>query len=70
MDTEPAPGSSTLVEFTLTAEDDGTLLRVVESGFDTLTGPAAEIAEYHAGNVDGWRHELGDLAAYLETVPA
>src|SRR5689334_11045672 len=45
-ETEPAPGDETLVEFTLTETADGTLVRVRESGFASLTGDAAA---YHRG---------------------
>lgn len=37
-DAEPVPGHSTLVEFTLDREGDGTRLRVIESGFEELEG--------------------------------
>jgi uncharacterized protein YndB with AHSA1/START domain len=64
---EPAPGDETLVEFTLTETDAGTLVQVRESGFASLTGDAAG---YHRGNVEGWAAKTADLAHYLETVPA
>ena len=37
-DTEPRPGNSTLVEFSLSGEGETTRLRVVESGFTELDG--------------------------------
>lgn len=47
----------TLVTFTLEdAPDGGTLLRVVESGFDAL--PAARRASAFLGNSNGWRGQL------------
>ncbi len=49
----------TLVEFTLEPHVQGTLLRVVESGFASLH---ARVRESH---VEGWQRELGELAAYL-----
>ena len=62
---EPAEGNSTLVEFTLSAEVQGTRLRVVESGFQGLHGSDAEKAEYREGNIKGWEHELGELSEYV-----
>src|SRR3954454_17169730 len=54
----------TLVEFTLTPEGDGTRLRVVESGWESLdTTPDAQ-ESLRQGNVRGWQHELGDLERY------
>lgn len=59
--------NSTLVEFTLEPEADGTLLRVVESGFDSVVIPASreESAGYesHAG---GWSGVVERLGAYVE----
>jgi len=55
----------TLVAFTLEdALDGGTLLRVVESGFDAL--PAARRESAFLGNSGGWRAQLQKrLPAYL-----
>jgi uncharacterized protein YndB with AHSA1/START domain len=55
----------TLVAFTLEdAPDGGTLLRVVESGFDAL--PEARRASAFTGNSGGWRGQLQKrLPAYL-----
>ncbi len=64
-DEEPRAGNSTLVEFTLSPEGDGTRLRVVESGFSGLDGTAEEQAEYAEGNTEGWTLELDELRAYL-----
>ena len=51
---EPVEGNSTLVEFTLEAEGDGTRLRVVESGFDTLFADPAKQDERAEDNRKGW----------------
>jgi len=59
----------TLVEFTLAAEGDGTRLRVVESGWESLATSAAEQERLREGNVGGWKHELGDLERYVQSVP-
>lgn len=69
-ETEPEPGNSTLVEFRLHPDGDGTRLVVTESGFEQLHLTAAEQARYRAGNVEGWRLELGELVAYLASIPA
>ena len=47
---EPVEGNSTLVEFTLEAEGDGTRLRVVESGFDTLFADPEKRAQRYEDN--------------------
>jgi uncharacterized protein YndB with AHSA1/START domain len=59
---------STLVEFLLRAEGEGTLLRVVESGFTRVAGTEeqrAELAERHQG---GWGGFLEQLPGYAASV--
>ena len=51
---EPVDGNSTLVEFTLAAEGDGTRLRVVESGFTDLGTSRSSSGKNHEGNSKGW----------------
>lgn len=63
---EPRPGNSTLVEFTLTPEGNGTLLRVVESGFQSLDMSDDERATCVSDNTRGWREELDELREYLQ----
>jgi uncharacterized protein YndB with AHSA1/START domain len=63
-DTPPAEGNSTLVEFSLIAEGEGTRLRVVESGFATLARSEDEKAQHFADNTQGWNVELGHLRDY------
>jgi uncharacterized protein YndB with AHSA1/START domain len=63
-DTPPAEGNSTLVEFSLSAEGEGTRLRVVESGFATLASSEDEKAKRFADNTEGWNVELGHLRDY------
>lgn len=63
---EPAPGNSTLAEFTLTAEGDGTRVAVVETGFASLDGDATARTEALASHTRGWTTELGELVAYAE----
>jgi uncharacterized protein YndB with AHSA1/START domain len=67
---EPVEGNSTLVEFTLTPEGDGTRLRVVESGFAALAASEEQRAANHAGNTRGWRDELDELREYATKVAA
>jgi uncharacterized protein YndB with AHSA1/START domain len=67
---EPADGNSTLVEFTLVAEGDGTRLTVVETGFASLDTSLEQRAENHRGNTEGWQLELGELAEYAARVAA
>jgi uncharacterized protein YndB with AHSA1/START domain len=67
---EPGPGDATLVEFALSPEDDGTRVRVVESGFASLDGTDDENAAYAEGNVGGWEHELRDLADHVARLAA
>jgi len=69
-DTEPAPGNSTLVEFTLSPEGDGTRLRVLESGFASLAAPDEQRARNYEDNVGGWREMLGRASEYAERVAA
>ena len=68
--TDVRADNSTLVEFTLTPEGDGTRLRVVESGFDTLAIPADEAAKQAEGNVEGWQIKTAELADYVAGVAA
>lgn len=55
--------NSTLVEFTLTAEPDGTRLQLSESGFATLEIPdGREWHASHGSHSAGWTEKLADLA--------
>jgi uncharacterized protein YndB with AHSA1/START domain len=65
---EPVDGNSTLVEFTLQPDGDGTRLRVVESGFSTLDTSEQQRAENHKGNTEGWQLETEELRRYAEKV--
>jgi uncharacterized protein YndB with AHSA1/START domain len=66
--TRLTPETSTLVEFTLQPDGDGTRLRVVESGFDALDVPTAEQAEQAEGNRRGWEIKVGHLSDYVARV--
>lgn len=63
---EPREGNSTVVEFTLTAKDDGTVLRVVESGFAELTTTHDERMKFFRENTDGWKQQLDYLSQRAE----
>ena len=67
---EPVEGNSTLVEFTLEPDGDGTLLRVVETGFASLDLPAEEQAKRADGNTEGWDYEMRDLGEYARSAQA
>jgi uncharacterized protein YndB with AHSA1/START domain len=69
-DRDPEERGSTLVEFLLASRDDGTLLRVVESGFAALAGSDEENAELAARHTGGWGSFLDKLVAHLATVDA
>jgi uncharacterized protein YndB with AHSA1/START domain len=66
----PLEGNSTLVEFTLSPEGDGTRLRVVESGFASLATSDEQRAKNLDGNTRGWAHETDELREYAAKVAA
>ncbi len=66
---EPAEGNSTLVEFTLTPEGDGTRLRVIETGFAALATSDEQRRGNYDDNVGGWTTMVGRLAEYAQRVP-
>jgi uncharacterized protein YndB with AHSA1/START domain len=54
----------TYVEFTLEPDGDGTLLRVVETGFAQL--PPDTRRETYDSHNEGWTQELAELAEHLD----
>ncbi len=66
----PAAGNSTLVEFSLTPAEPGTMLRVVETGFASLDASDDEQATAVRENTEGWASELAELQQYAERLPA
>lgn len=60
---EPA----TLVAFTLEDAGAGTLLTIVESGFDTI--PESRRAEAFAMNTGGWNGQAENIATFLAAEP-
>lgn len=61
--------NSTTATFTLTAEGEGTVLTVVETGFDTLTPDDVKRRAAMADNAHGWTAELDELSAYVTSLP-
>src|ERR1700712_3056568 len=63
----PHPGeqatedNSTLVEFTLASEGDGTRLFLSESGFSTLVIPAGQEHASYESHSDGWAVKFAEL---------
>jgi len=58
---------TTLVEFTLDEVEGGTLLKLVESGFDGI--PIARRAEALKGNEGGWAAQMTAIEGYLRRNP-
>jgi uncharacterized protein YndB with AHSA1/START domain len=58
--------NSTVVRFTLDDDDTATLVTVVESGFNTISGGTAHRRARLEQNRDGWNVELDDLVAHFE----
>lgn len=63
---EPQEGNSTLVEFILTAKDGGTWLRVVESGFSSLSVSEEKRRGFFEENLNGWAQQLEVLQKRAE----
>jgi uncharacterized protein YndB with AHSA1/START domain len=61
-----AEGTATLVEFTLTPDDGGTRVRVVESGFTSTDAVKVDQARHAEANSQGWREVLDSLRRYGE----
>ena len=57
----------TLVEFTLEKTAAGTLLKVVESGFDKI--PADRRAEAFRMNENGWAQQMENIARHVAQTP-
>lgn len=54
---------TTLVEFTLEEARDGTLLRVIESGFDRI--PVERRSEAYRMNSGGWTEQMENIEKYV-----
>jgi len=64
--TAPTDGEATLVEFSLSPHGNGTLLRVVETGFASLNATGEEQATEFEEHAEGWKSELAELTEYAE----
>jgi uncharacterized protein YndB with AHSA1/START domain len=69
-ESEQIEGNSTLVEFTLDATDEGTRLRVVESGFEELAVTDEQRRARVEDNTEGWEIQLGRVRERAESVTA
>jgi hypothetical protein len=58
---------TTLVEFTLEEVEGGTLLKLVESGFDAI--PLARRADALKANEGGWTEQMVAIEGYLRRNP-
>ncbi|WP_066392770.1 SRPBCC domain-containing protein [Neobacillus mesonae] len=63
---EPSEGNSTLIEFFLKSETDGTRLRVVESGFASLDITEEARQKAFEENTKGWDVQLNKLRKRAE----
>lgn len=63
------PGNSTLVEFWLSERGEGSLVRVVESGFAALAAPDAVRRRSAENNEQGWRQQLAILESAASRDP-
>jgi uncharacterized protein YndB with AHSA1/START domain len=58
--------NSTLVEFSLTTTGEGTLLRMVESGFDALPVPTGRVvADEYKNHSGGWTSVLAEFVKHV-----
>jgi hypothetical protein len=62
-DVDYSKETPTLVEFTLTQKGNGTLLTVVESGFDRI--PAHRRDEAFRMNEGGWAEQMRNISAHV-----
>ncbi|MEW2084395.1 SRPBCC family protein [Streptomyces sp. NPDC005283] len=64
-------GNSTLVEFTLTPDGDGTRLCVVETGFADLVIPEDKAATAgYESHASGWTGQMDNIKQYTERLAA
>jgi uncharacterized protein YndB with AHSA1/START domain len=63
---DPLQHPNTLVEFFIEEVQEGTRVRVVETGFASL--PEAYALANHTDNTDGWEYQLEALRKYIEGV--
>jgi uncharacterized protein YndB with AHSA1/START domain len=63
-----AEGNSLLVTFDLTPSGEGTLIRMVETGFREMGWEIAVLEEQYRDHVTGWDFYLPRLAPYVATL--
>ncbi|WP_205857282.1 SRPBCC domain-containing protein, partial [Phytoactinopolyspora endophytica] len=63
-------GNSTLIEFFLQPQGDGTVLRVIESGFASLDAVEETRTKSFDSNVDGWAEQMAVIKGRAERVAA
>jgi uncharacterized protein YndB with AHSA1/START domain len=63
-------GNATLVEFTLTPQDGGTLLRVVEAGFADIVIPDDMKGGTRESHAEGWTEMVDKIRQYAEHLGA
>lgn len=59
--------ATTLVEFFIEPREEGSILKVRESGFESLSDDEIEVRKAFDDNVTGWELELGVAKTHLET---
>ncbi|MEQ6899786.1 SRPBCC domain-containing protein [Nocardioides sp. YIM 152588] len=70
VDEEATEGNSLLVTFSLTPAGEGTLLRMVETGFRERGWEQAVLEQQYREHVAGWDHFLPRLPDYAATLGA
>ena len=65
IDADNPQSTSTVVEFWITPTDSGVILKVAESGFDSLDDTEADRRSRFDDHTDGWRIELELARDYL-----
>ena len=63
--TAPGEQNSALVEFILTAEADGTRLRVIESGIEAVAHDEDGRARYREDHEQGWERHLAEMLDHV-----
>ncbi len=64
----PVQGNSLFVTFTLSAEGEGTTLRMIESGFREMGRDDSQVEAEYLDHVSGWDHFLARIAPYVATL--
>jgi uncharacterized protein YndB with AHSA1/START domain len=67
---EAAPGNSLLVTFELKPTDNGTVLRMTETGFREMGWEAAVLEAAYNEHVEGWDYFIPRLETYADSLVA